>query len=185
MDGAGWPWIFYINVPVALVVAVLAWRTLAAHETATERTPVDFVGLALLITWVGAMQIMLDKGKDLDWFGSPFIVALALVATVGFIAFLIWELTEEHPAVDLRVFRHRGFATAAVVISHCLRCVLLNRRAAAALAADESGLHGDLGGQGDRFSGRIRGRHVADRWTIERDAAIRGCWCASACCCLA
>jgi len=117
VDGAGWPWIFYVNVPVALVVPVFLWRTLAAHETATERTPIDFVGLGLLITWVGSMQIMLDKGKDLDWFSSPFIVTLAVIATVGFIAFLIWELTDKHPAVDLRVFRHRGFAVAAVVIS--------------------------------------------------------------------
>jgi MFS transporter, DHA2 family, multidrug resistance protein len=117
VDGAGWPWIFYINVPVALVVAVLVWRTLAPHETATERTPVDFVGLALLVTWVGAMQIMLDKGKDLDWFGSPVIVTLAVIASIGFVAFLIWELTDAHPAVDLRIFRYRGFAIAAVVIS--------------------------------------------------------------------
>ena len=59
------------------------------------------------------MQIMLDKGKDLDWFDSPFIVALAIVAAIGFVSFLIWELTDAHPIVDLQVFRHRGFAAAA------------------------------------------------------------------------
>jgi MFS transporter, DHA2 family, multidrug resistance protein len=117
VDGVGWPWIFFINVPVALVVAVLIWRTLAARETATQRIPVDFTGLALLITWVGAMQIMLDKGKDLDWFDSPFIVTLAVIAVIGFVSFLIWELTDAHPVVDLRVFRHRGFAASAVVMS--------------------------------------------------------------------
>jgi DHA2 family multidrug resistance protein len=117
VDGVGWPWIFFINVPVALVVAVLIWRTLAKRETATMRIPVDFTGLALLITWVGAMQIMLDKGKDLDWFDSPLIVTLAAVAVIGFISFLIWELTDAHPVVDLRVFRHRGFAASAVVMS--------------------------------------------------------------------
>jgi DHA2 family multidrug resistance protein len=117
VDGVGWPWIFFINVPVALVVAVLIGRTLAKHETATQRIPVDFTGLALLITWVGAMQIMLDKGKDLDWFDSPYIVALAVIAVIGFISFLIWELTDAHPVVDLRVFRHRGFAASALVMS--------------------------------------------------------------------
>jgi DHA2 family multidrug resistance protein len=117
VDGVGWPWIFFINVPVAMVVAVLAWRTLAKHETAIERQPVDFTGLALLITWVAAMQIMLDNGKDLDWFDSPYIVALAAIAALGFVAFLIWELTDTHPVVDLKVFRHRGFAVAAVVMS--------------------------------------------------------------------
>jgi MFS transporter, DHA2 family, multidrug resistance protein len=117
VDGVGWPWIFFINVPVAIIVAVFSWRMLAQHDTATKRIPVDFVGLALLVTWVGAMQIMLDKGKELDWFDSPFIVTLALIAAIGFVAFLIWELTDEHPVVDLRVFRHRGFTTAAIVIS--------------------------------------------------------------------
>src|ERR1700723_2277000 len=89
VDGVGWPWIFFVNVPVALVVAILVWGRLAKHETATQRIPVDFTGLALLITWVGALQIMLDKGKDLDWFDSPYIVALAVIAVIGFISFLV------------------------------------------------------------------------------------------------
>jgi MFS transporter, DHA2 family, multidrug resistance protein len=117
VDTAGWPWIFYVNVPVAILISILAWRSLTKHETPTERRPVDFVGLALLVTWVGAMQIMLDKGKDLGWFGSPFIIALAIIALIGFAAFLIWELTDEHPIVDLRVFRHPGFAASAIVMS--------------------------------------------------------------------
>jgi DHA2 family multidrug resistance protein len=117
VDTAGWPWIFYINVPFAFVVGALIWRMLAARETSTLRIPVDFVGLGLLVAWVGALQIMLDKGKDLDWFASSFIVTLALIAVICFAAFLIWELTAEHPIVDLRVFRHRGFAAAAVVMS--------------------------------------------------------------------
>jgi MFS transporter, DHA2 family, multidrug resistance protein len=117
VDNMGWPWIFYVNVPVAVLVSVGVARLLTRHETATERIPIDFVGLALLVTWVGAMQIMLDKGKDLDWFGSGFIVTLAVIVVIGFVAFLIWELTDEHPIVDLRIFRHRGFAAAAIVMS--------------------------------------------------------------------
>jgi DHA2 family multidrug resistance protein len=110
VDGPGWPWVFYINVPPALVCAFFAWRMLKTRETATERRPVDLFGLVLLIVWVGAMQIMLDKGKDLDWFDSRFIVALAILAGLTFLAFINWELTDENPIVDLRVFRHRGFA---------------------------------------------------------------------------
>jgi DHA2 family multidrug resistance protein len=117
VDGVGWPWIFFVNVPVALAVGVFLWRTLARHETATQRVPVDYVGLVLLIVWVGALQIMLDKGKELDWFHSTFIVALAVIAAIGFLAFLIWELTDGHPIVDLRVFRHRGFSAAAAVMT--------------------------------------------------------------------
>jgi DHA2 family multidrug resistance protein len=109
-DTAGWPWVFYINVPVAAACGFFAWRMLASQETPTSYRRVDFTGLALLIVFVGAMQIMLDKGRELDWFASPVIVGLAVVAAVGFAAFLIWELTDTEPIVDLRVFRHRGFA---------------------------------------------------------------------------
>jgi DHA2 family multidrug resistance protein len=60
---------------------------------------------------------MLDNGKDLDWFSSPFIVTLACIAALGFAAYLIWELTDDHPIVDLRVFRHRGFAASSLVMT--------------------------------------------------------------------
>jgi len=110
-DAFGWSWVFFINVPVAVLLVVVALRTLPLKES-TQRLPVDFVGLGLLITWVGSLQIMLDKGQELDWFNSPMVVGLLIVAVVGFISFLIWELTDEHPIVDLRIFRHRGFSTA-------------------------------------------------------------------------
>jgi len=116
VDTWGWPWVFYINVLPALICAFFAWRLLASRETQTMRRPVDAVGLALLITWIGAMQIMLDKGKDLDWFQSPFIIALAIIAATGFAAFIIWELTDADPIVDLRVFRHRGFAASTLIM---------------------------------------------------------------------
>ena len=67
--------------------------------------------------WVGALQIMLDKGKDLDWFNSGQIVTLAVVAVVGFVIFLVWELTDEHPVVDLRLFARRNFWTSTVAMS--------------------------------------------------------------------
>jgi DHA2 family multidrug resistance protein len=116
-DTAGWPWVFYINVPVAAICGFFAWRMLASQETPTMARRVDFPGLALLVLFVGTLQIMLDKGQELDWFGSPFIVALAIVAAIAFAAFLIWELTDEHPIVDLRVFRHRGFTGAVITIA--------------------------------------------------------------------
>ncbi|HEY1612621.1 MAG TPA: DHA2 family efflux MFS transporter permease subunit [Rhizomicrobium sp.] len=115
-DGVGWEWAFYINVPVAAFCALIAWRMLGKHEAALIKKPIDFMGLTLLVVWVGALQIMLDNGEDKDWFGSPFIVALFLTAVVGFIAFIIWELTETDPIVDLRVFRHRGFAVSALTM---------------------------------------------------------------------
>src|ERR1700742_1848080 len=90
-DNISWPWIFYINVPIGLFAGTLTWVLYRKRETATMRVPIDAIGLALLVIWVGSLQVMLDKGKDLDWFNSPQIVALALVAVAAFIYFLIWE----------------------------------------------------------------------------------------------
>jgi MFS transporter, DHA2 family, multidrug resistance protein len=116
-DGAGWPWAFYINVPVSIVCAFFAWRLLSSRETPTQKTPVDYVGFGLLMLWVGALQIMLDNGQDKDWFNSPFIVTLAVVAAIGFAAFVIWELTDDHPIVDLRVFEKASFALASLAMT--------------------------------------------------------------------
>ena len=79
--------------------------------------PLDRIGLALLVLWVGAMQIMVDKGKELDWFGSTEIVLLALVAALGFVFFLVWELGAAQPIVDLRLFARRNFLMGTVSLS--------------------------------------------------------------------
>ena len=116
-DNYSWPWIFLINLPIAGACAYICWKILRRYETKIVRNPIDVVGFVLLLVWVGALQIMLDEGKHLDWFSSITIIGLAIVAVVGFIAFLIWEFTAEHPIVDLRVFRHRGFTAAVLTIS--------------------------------------------------------------------
>lgn len=116
-DNLSWPWIFYINVPVALGIFYGATRLLAGRDDPVVRRPVDFVGLGLLIVWVGALQIMLDKGEEADWFNSPLIVMLAITAVVGFVTFLIWELTVEDPIVNLRLFANRAFAICSIVMS--------------------------------------------------------------------
>jgi DHA2 family multidrug resistance protein len=116
-DSIGWHWIFFINIPVAFGVAFLAYRALTGRDTPTRRVPVDYVGLGLLVLWVGSLQVVLDKGKELDWFSSTTIVVLAIVAAIGFAAFLIWELTSENPIVNLRVFRHRGFSVGVTTLA--------------------------------------------------------------------
>jgi DHA2 family multidrug resistance protein len=114
-DSWNWGWIFLINVPVGLMVALLCWGNLQSRESATAKLPIDTVGLGLLIVWAGALQVMLDTGKNADWFGSTQIVVLALVSVIGFGAFLLWELTEEHPIVDLSLFRNRNFTLGTIV----------------------------------------------------------------------
>lgn len=116
-DNYTWPWIFYINVPVGLLAAWISWRIYGKRESTTRQLPIDKVGLFLLVVWVGALQIMLDKGKELDWFSSSTIVILAAVAFVAFTIFVIWELTDKHPVVDLRLFKRRNFTVGALTLA--------------------------------------------------------------------
>jgi len=116
-DNIAWPWIFYINIPVGLVAAALTWSIYRTRDPGPRRVPLDAVGLGLLVLWVGALQIMIDKGKELDWFGSPQIVVLALVAALGFVVFLAWELTEPQPIVNLRLFARRNFLVGTVSLA--------------------------------------------------------------------
>ena len=112
-DSVGWQWIFFIKVPIALAGGLLLVGLLRGQPDPKAQAFIDKVGLALLVVWVGALQIMLDEGRNKDWFNSPEIRILGVIAAIGFAAFLIWELTEQNPIVDLKVFRHRGFAAAA------------------------------------------------------------------------
>jgi len=116
-DNWGWNWIFFINVPIAILCSLAAVALLRGAESKTERVPIDVVGLGLLLTAVGALQVMLDLGRERDWFGSPVIVTLAMVAAAGFVFLIAWELLEKQPVVDLKVFRHRGFTVSVAALS--------------------------------------------------------------------
>lgn len=116
-DQYSWPYIFMVKMPFAIIAGLLCWKLLQRFETKTAKAKIDKVGLLLLVVWVAALQLMLDEGKDHDWFESSRIVFLAVVAVIGFIAFLIWELTEKNPVVDLKVFRHRGYSMSMVTLS--------------------------------------------------------------------
>ncbi|MDZ4263203.1 MAG: DHA2 family efflux MFS transporter permease subunit, partial [Pseudomonadota bacterium] len=96
-DEYSWPWIFYINVPVGMIVAAVCWYIFRTRETSIKKTPVDFIGLILLIVWVSALQIMLEKGIELDWFSSDEIVFLTTMAASCLIIFIYWELTHPTP----------------------------------------------------------------------------------------
>lgn len=116
-DNYQWPWIFYINIPIGIAAAYITWTIYRTRESQTLQKPIDKIGLALLVIWVASLQVMLDKGKELDWFNSPTIIVLALVALVAFCFFVAWEITEQHPVVDLTLFKGINFTGGVVAIS--------------------------------------------------------------------
>lgn len=116
-DNWHWGWIFFINIPVGAVAAWITWKQLGSRETATSKTPVDYVGLVLMVVGIGALQMMLDRGKELDWFESAEIIALAVTAAVCLTYFVVWELGEVHPVVDLSLFKNRNFTVGVIATS--------------------------------------------------------------------
>ncbi|MBR0565959.1 DHA2 family efflux MFS transporter permease subunit [Azoarcus sp. L1K30] len=121
-EALSWHWVFLINLPFGLCVALASWNLLRHRETPRRKTPVDYVGLALLAVGVGALQIVLDKGNELDWFNSGEVIALGCVSFVAIAFFIAWELTDAHPVVELRLFGRRNFLVGSI-------CMLLGSMA--------------------------------------------------------
>ncbi|MBM3109632.1 DHA2 family efflux MFS transporter permease subunit [Pseudomonas sp. P66] len=115
-DSYSWPWIFFINVPIGLFAAAVVRQQMRTRPVATQRQPMDYIGLLTLIVGVGALQVVLDKGNDLDWFESNFIIVGSLISLVFLAIFVIWELTDKHPVVNLRLFVHRNFRIGTIVL---------------------------------------------------------------------
>ncbi len=111
-DAYSWHWIFLVNVPLGIAAAALCATELQDPDYLRgQRTArVDWLGLALLVVGIGALQTMLERGNKDDWFASPLIVTLAVVAVLGLAGLVVRELTTDHPIVDLRVLRHRPLA---------------------------------------------------------------------------
>ncbi|MCV9880464.1 multidrug efflux MFS transporter permease subunit EmrB [Brenneria izbisi] len=116
-DNYHWGWIFFINVPLGGAVVLLTLQTLRGRETKTEIRPIDTIGLALLIVGIGSLQMLLDRGKELDWFNSSEIIILLVVAVISLAFLIVWELTDDHPVVDLSLFKSRNFTIGCLCIS--------------------------------------------------------------------
>jgi len=119
-DNYSWEWIFFINIPIGIFASTVVGRQLKGRPERTETPKMDYVGLATLVLGVGALQVLLDLGNDEDWFRSTTIVVLAIIAVISLAVFTIWELTDNDPIVNLRLFRHRNFSagTLAMVMAY-------------------------------------------------------------------
>ena len=118
-DHFSWRWVFFINVPVGIISMFLSSRMVTdpPHVTAAverakrgEGGGVDFIGLGLIAVGLGALELVLDKGQEEDWFHSHFIIGCALVAAVMLTTFVVWEWQHPHPIVDVKLFKSRSFA---------------------------------------------------------------------------
>jgi MFS transporter, DHA2 family, multidrug resistance protein len=111
-DSYSWRWLFYINIPIGIAAVIMA--LLFIHDPPYIKRGeggIDYWGIGYLALGIGALQIMLDKGQEEDWFSSHFILILGILCVVGFVFFLVRELITAHPVVDLRIFKNRTYAT--------------------------------------------------------------------------
>ena len=119
-DHFNWRWIFFINVPVGLVSLFLTQRLVSdpPHiRAAKEKTGgIDYIGLGLIAVGLGCLEIVLDKGQEDDWFTSPFILVMSVIAGVTLISFVIWESKQKNPVVDVNMFKDRTFAVSNVMM---------------------------------------------------------------------
>ena len=115
-DNYDWRWIFLINLPVGVAAVLLILRLVEdppwQKRLARGGIRIDYVGVALLVLGVGALQVMLDKGQELDWFSSRFIMTLAVLAAVGLVSLVVWEWFHDDPIVDVHLFRNLNFLSA-------------------------------------------------------------------------
>lgn len=109
-DEVGWRYLFYLNIPFALAIAGVTGSLLYGRGFQRRYTRFDFVGFILLSLLLGGLQTILNMGNDFDWFDSPFLRGVLIAISIALPCFVIWELGERHPAMDVRLFAHRNFA---------------------------------------------------------------------------
>src|ERR1700746_1307157 len=112
-DNYSWRWIFFINLPVGILALFLVYR-LVEDPPWAKRVPgagvkIDYMGVSLLVIGVGALQVLLDKGQEEDWFGSRFIVTLTVIAAIGLVSLVVWEWFYKNPIVEVRLFKNLNF----------------------------------------------------------------------------
>jgi MFS transporter, DHA2 family, multidrug resistance protein len=120
VDNASWRWLFFLNIPVGILSLILTQRLVEdppyLAKIRKKKEGIDYWGLGLLVVFIGALQMTLDKGQEDDWFSSRFIVTAVILAVLAFAIFLIRELHVDHPIIDLRLFKRRNVAMTQLVM---------------------------------------------------------------------
>src|SRR5258708_7488616 len=117
IDQFSWPWIFFINLPIGLFAFAACAALLQRERRDARQPPIDTMGIVLLVVGVGALQGVLDLGRDHGWFDSPLIVCLSSIAALALVSLLIWESAEPFPVIDLSLFRNHTFSFGVAIIS--------------------------------------------------------------------
>ncbi len=112
-----WPWIFFINIPIGIFAVTVVLSQLKDRPHKPVKAPLDYIGFSALVLGVGALQIVLDKGNDLDWFSDPWIIGGSIFAAVMLVFLVIWELTDDHPIINLRLFANRNFRLGTILLT--------------------------------------------------------------------
>jgi DHA2 family multidrug resistance protein len=110
-DNYSWRWVFFINIPVGIVAVMLIQQFIHDPPWIRNARPprLDLIGFGFMSLWLGCQEVLLDKGQEEDWFGSRFIIVMAVLAVIGLVVFLVRELTVKQPFVDLRVMKNYNF----------------------------------------------------------------------------
>ncbi len=116
-DNFHWSWIFLINIPVGLFGGITIWYLMRYRDSAILPIPLDKIGLAFMVVGIGCLQLMLEVGHDYDWFASPFIATLGIVALVSLTFFIAWAIMTEHPIVDVHLMRDPNFRYGVILLS--------------------------------------------------------------------
>ncbi|SPE63309.1 Drug resistance transporter, EmrB/QacA subfamily [Verrucomicrobia bacterium] len=118
-DNYSWRWLFYINIPVGIAALLLIQRFVEDPPYIRDARPgpMDLIGLGLLTIGIAALQVILDKGQEADWFGAVWIRWFALTSALALVWFVIWELRTPNPVVDLRILKNRNFAVGTLLIT--------------------------------------------------------------------
>ncbi len=112
-----WPWIFFINLPIGAFTVMVVLKQLKERPHKPEKVKLDVMGLATMALGVGVLQVVLDKGNDLDWFANSWIVAGSIFAVIMLTFMVIWELTDDNPIINLRLFKNRNFCIGTILLT--------------------------------------------------------------------